>query len=110
MITQAYDDYKRDIENWDWPGLIADLQAQDTSPFEFDQIETESTFIGTVFALAPSGKYYVPYASHNVTDAQIDDDTAFYRALDDVAESQGCFIENGPDPCDILLVREIEND
>ena len=51
----------------DWETVKAELAAQDWETDEFIcDLPFRQVFIGTVFALMPSGKYYTPWAHGNV--------------------------------------------
>ena len=106
MSIDQYEQHILQIRTWDWQGLIADLE-----PFEDDCNDIRLyAFIGTVTAIAPSGKYWTAYAHANVDETEAESDETFFRALDAVAIEHGCcYIEQGMDPLDTLLVREIED-
>lgn len=107
MEHKTYEEYKAEIESWDWKTIKENALANPQEDFEGNKIGTE--FLGSVFALAPSGKYYMPWTS-NQTDEDITEDEKFYQALDDVAEANGMYIESGEgDPCDIFASITIEN-
>ena len=95
------EDYKKDISSWDWDGLKFDCEDYGTSD---DPDETIlSTFLGTVFAIMPSGKFYMPWTT-NQTKHDIERDGAFYDALEEIAESHNMFIFSGEgDPCDLFV-------
>ena len=87
---------------FDWPALKAEALR---NPHYDPDVEDDicSIFLGTVFALTPSGKYYMPWACSNVTDEEAAKDEAWYEALDAVVESYGGWIESGEgDPCDLF--------
>lgn len=70
------------------------------------------SFLGTVFALMPSGKFYMPWTT-NQTEEDVEKDAKFGEALFKVAEEHRMFIENGEDdPCDLFacIIVEDEND
>jgi hypothetical protein len=49
----------------DWAGVKADLESQEWETVERDRQE-RSVFLGTVFRLYPSRKYYTPWANSNL--------------------------------------------
>ncbi len=114
MEHTTKEQYVAEIENWDWDVIKADAIANSKDP---DIAETDddgningTTFLGTVFDLAPSGKFYMPWTS-NQTEEDCDEDEKFYAALDEVAEKHGMYIENGEgDPCDLFASITIEED
>jgi hypothetical protein len=63
-------------------------------------------FIGTVFSLYPSGKYYMPWACSHVSDEEAALDAAYGEQLDDEAKAYGYCIAHGEgDPCDVFVVE-----
>jgi len=126
---------------------LTDLAEPDTTGFKWEAIaadavkaepvETEpgtfqvSVYLGTVFSVFPSGKFYTPFANSNVevceecarTDVPCDtlapcnlesgkhceacQDASFSKMLDAEAERAGFWIENGEgDATDIFATRE----
>jgi len=72
---------------------------------------TERYFLGTVFAIMPSGKYYTPWACSNVDHVEAAQDTAFWDDLTRALESAGFWLENGEgDPCDLFVCRHFDAD
>ena len=72
-------------------------------------------FLGTVFTIMPSGKYYMPWACSNVTESEATQDEAYMLALERAAEKHGGWVMSGEgDPCDLFFAmnitpREIES-
>jgi hypothetical protein len=61
-MMRRKDRYKRAIRGWDWARLGAKaLAAADDDPSGEGYV-----FLGTVFGIMPSGKYYMPWACGNV--------------------------------------------
>ena len=107
MEHKTYEDYRAEIESWNWESIKQNAISNLQEDMEGNNIGVE--FLGTVFNLAPSGKYYTFWTS-NQTEEDVTKDELFYEALDDVAESHGMFIEGGEgDPCDIFASIAIEN-
>lgn len=107
MSQTLYQQYHQEIVQWDWAGIKEDLLAQLSQPDfcveEFGQKRTE-TFIGTVSALTPSGKYYMPWACSNVTEREAYRDEQWWAAFESIAESHGLYVTSGEgDPCDIMV-------
>jgi hypothetical protein len=76
-----------------------------------DHLECKRVFIGTVFALTPSGKYYTPYANSNVTEFEAMLDETFWDAVETLTESYDFFLESGEgDPCDIFAAQYRDRD
>jgi hypothetical protein len=90
----------------DWEAVVAEIQD---APWEADYapgVEERRVFLGTVFALYPSGKYYMPWACSNVTEREAAEDEAFREQLEAEAEKRGLYIANGEgDPCDVFAVE-----
>lgn len=67
-------------------------------------------YLGSVFAIMPSGKYYAPWTS-NQTSADETRDAAFMEAFEAAAEHAGGWIESGEgDPCDMFFACTIEDE
>lgn len=82
----------------------ADVQEDD------DGNRVKSIFVGTVFALLPSGKYYQPWASGNVTEDEARKDEAWFEQAEDELACIGASLESGEgDPCDLFAVKVIES-
>lgn len=81
--------YTKEIKSWNWK-----------------EIEKESCFLGTVFSIMPSGKYYMPWANSNVTESEAYRDEVFMEVLEEIAHKHGGYIEAGEgDPCDLFFRR-----
>jgi hypothetical protein len=96
--------------------------------------KVESIFLGTVFALTPSGKYYTPWANGNVDacprckgegiykgdychhcngmgSREAYEDELFQDALERAANKHDAWIESGEGaPCDLFIVRAVTED
>lgn len=94
------------------------------------------TFLGTVFALMPSGKYYTPFAASNVAECprckgtgtsaktgrtckfcmgyesrEAYEDAVWMETAEDEASAHDAWVESGEgDPCDLFLCRIDEDD
>ena len=90
---------------FDWPAIVVEA-GMNAEPDSYDDHALYGrVFLGTVFALSPSGKYYAPW------DTLPTQDSIFYDALNVVAEQHGGWIECGEgDPCDLFFVRKIESE
>lgn len=91
--------------------LDIDLIRQEAYP---DEEGIARYYLGTVFSLTPSGKYYMPWACSNVTDKEAEADSDWWDALDSYLEKFNMWSESGEgDPCDIFVcffVEEKEQD
>lgn len=93
--------YEKHIEkSIDWEKV-----EQDCSEWE-DEGSTRFSFLGTVFQIMPSGKYWTFWACGNMDQREMIKDTAFSKALENVAQKNGYWIESGEDdPCDIFICK-----
>lgn len=105
---------------------VADLEDYGAKTDDGDAIE--STFLGTVFSVMPSGKYYMPWANSNVDlcprckgngcdycgglgSREAHEDEIMQEALEAEAGKLGCYVESGEgDPCDLFLCRVVEQE
>jgi hypothetical protein len=99
---------------------------------DFEGTKTRTVYLGTVFGIMPSGKYYEPYANSNVDacprckgtrkfngqdcpycegmgSREALEDDWMHEALMHHAAQHGCFVSSGEgNPCDIFLSQEVE--
>ena len=69
-------------------------------------MESRQIYIGTVFALYPSGKFYMPWACSNVTEAEAEKDEAWRERAESELEAIGASLESGEgDPCDLFVAQ-----
>jgi hypothetical protein len=97
------DQYIKDIENsFDWDTLARECRYDG------------EVFLGTVFAIFPSGKYsnYLTCPTcdgegckdcGNIGSVEAMMDEVYSDALDTVANNHGLYVTSGEDPCDILV-------
>jgi hypothetical protein len=103
----------------DWESVVAELSSQEWEDVELG-IQERQVFLGTVFALYPSGKYYTPWACSNldpcedcggkgcdecggIGSREAHEDETFRETLEAEAEERGLWIAGGEgDPCDIF--------
>lgn len=105
-IAYRYE-YKVEIEEqFDWD-QIHDL-ALDNADIDIDEPTRMigRVFLGTVFDLTPSGKYYTFWTS-NATNKERENDTLWYEALEIVCADHGGWYEHGDDPCDLYFGMEV---
>lgn len=98
--------------NIDWTAVKKIMATEDWQD-DYDGQQIRMVFLGTVFNLMPSGKYYMPWACSNVTDEEAEQDEAFMEQLETEADEHGYFITEGEgDPCDLFAAetREIEEE
>lgn len=91
----------------EWDDVRAELETQEWERSEWDEeLETRRVFIGTVFNLSPSGKYYTPWANSNVTEREALIDEAWWSLLEREAGELNLCVESGEgDPCDIFVAE-----
>ena len=119
MTRQQF--YERQIKAWDWPQIVSDARSHldDGEPVGM-------TYLGSVFTIMPSGKYYMPFACGNLDpcphckghgcavcngcgsrEAARDED--FREALEAVAAQHGGFVTAGEGSAtDILFGISVE--
>jgi len=108
--------YKAEVAaSFDWDGIHAELDEGEFIANEYelengyDDEAVSTLFLGTVFALTPSGKYYTPWACSNVTPKEALKDEAWQEAFEAVMESHDLFATGGEgDPCDIFICKHID--
>jgi hypothetical protein len=88
------------IEDTNFDGLKVDCLD---NVFEDCGEQRAETFLGTVFAIMPSGKYYMPWTS-NQTRIDEEKDSVFMEALESILEENGLYLTSGEgDPCDMMV-------
>lgn len=109
-ITALREQYLADIRGWNWSGILAD--CLDSVDYDRDADGYVGTaFIGTVFSLTPSGKYYTPYAHSNVTEAEAEQDEIWFECLEEVCDEFDVGVINGEgDPCDMFITKYFSAD
>lgn len=86
--------YYDEISQWDWNHIIARLYENSEDENCYDEQDGQRhvhLWLGSVYALTPSGKVYTFWTS-NQTRADETRDAAWYEALEEVCESYGCYI------------------
>lgn len=96
------------VKDINWEALVREIEASDIIEDECGN-EVKSVYLGSVFSLSPSGKYYTPFASSNVNEKEAEEDEAWYQELEETAGKHGLFIESGiGDPTDIIVTKLVE--
>jgi hypothetical protein len=131
-------DYTSEFQSWDWEGYRHDcVQSATSKVFDYsieeltqsDDLVDDSgniigrAFIGTVFTLTPSGKYYMPWACSNlevcgncngqgcdecghIGSMEAYQDELWAEALDRVCHEHGFWAEGGEGcPTDLFVAR-----
>lgn len=100
--------YLNEIKAWNWDKLKE--EASKYKHKDFDGDTRAECFLGTVFSLMPSGKYYMPWTTNQTIKDEIRD-SAYMEALEEVAEENGMYITGGEgDPCDLFAGMVVEGD
>ena len=96
-------EYKSEIAAWDWDGLKNDAMMNDEFSDSYGEDSYHGTYLGTVFAIMPSGKYYTCWTTNQTDDDELKD-SIFMEVLEEVASQHGAWVENGEnDPCDMFV-------
>jgi len=98
-----------DVEDIDWDAIKRELELV-AEPVE-DECgnKVKGIYLGSVFSLTPSGKYYTPWACGNVDEEEVKDDQEWWDALEKQAAERGLFITSGEgDPTDIYVGMTVE--
>ncbi len=125
--------YLAALRKWDWATIKAEA-TENLEPDDDPGRQVGRSYLGSCFSLAPSRKYYAPFANRNLApcprckgtgrskgndcswcggigsrEAFLDQE--WYEALDKVADEHGMYIESGEgDPCDLFAVVSVEAD
>jgi len=106
--------YKSQIMSWDWSGIVTATQTDVVEHIASSDGCGEgcdgdghvgSYYLGTVFALTPSGKFYMPWTTNQTAD-DVERDSRWYEALEQVATKHEGWTESGEgDPTDMYFMR-----
>ena len=90
-------------EEFDWEEIEKEIEnAEEFTDDEGNR--RKEIFLGTVFSLTPSGKYYTPYANSNVTEEEAAKDEEWWKDIENECEKRNLYITSGEgDPCDIII-------
>ena len=100
-------DYEREVRSWDWDGMKNDAVLTQDEEGNF----ILCAYLGDMVSLAPSHKYYTPFACSNVTPEGAEADENFWDAVESVADEYGAWIEYGMgDGLDVHICWEPEVD
>jgi hypothetical protein len=68
----------------------------------------KALYLGSVFTLTPSGKYYTPWATGDATPEEADADGAWWEAVEEQAHQHGLEVAlSEADPTDILVIQYV---
>ena len=113
--------YKSRIMGWDWDGIVSDTRLDAVAHVNAltdypsndercgegcgDDGHVGSYYLGTVMALTPSGKFYMPWTTNQTAD-DVERDQRWFEALEAVASKHGGYVESGDgDPTDLYFIR-----
>lgn len=94
-----------------WKAIREELDSQAWEKSWDGDREERLCFIGTVFNLMPSGKYYMPWACSNVEEWEAEADEEARESLERECDKRGLFLTcSEGDPCDLLVgeSRDVE--
>lgn len=123
--------YAQILREWDWEAIVHDIDAAieemvghvkrgyldalveighaSASYDPYERYVEGAAFIGSVFSVMPSGKYWTFWARSNVTDAEAERDSRYMEALEKVAGKFGLAVMSGEgDPCDLMVSKSEE--
>ena len=88
--------------------LLEKVSKEDLIEVEQGRFERH-LFIGTVFTLTPSGKYYMPWST-NVTEEEANADEEWFEEVQSALSDIGLFLTSGEgNPCDMFVAKVEEN-
>lgn len=96
--------------------LEAIRELLDTEEWEDEICEDHQVrriYLGTVFDLFHSGKYYTAWACSNVTEEEAQRDEEWREAVEEELGTIGACLVNGDgDPCDLFIeeIRDVEEE
>ena len=95
----------------DWDRVQAALDSEGQEYTDECGNRIKSLFLGSVFSLTPSGKYYTPFAAGNVEPEEAEADQAWFAAVDQEASQHGLSVQSAEgNPSDLLVVKVLETD
>lgn len=102
-------DYTQQIESANWEAIVKEACETTDESDDGDGLIGRA-FIGSVFSVMPSGKFYMPWTT-NQTWRDIVKDELFMELLERKAGECGGWIESGEgDPCDLFFAMKFEDD
>ncbi len=92
----------------DWEKLKQEIQQQEAQDDDCGN-RIKQIFLGSVLSITPSGKYYMPFACSNVTEAEAEKDEDWWDEMEKKAGEYGLYLTTSEgDPTDILIGEVIE--
>lgn len=105
--------YIAEIREWDWKRIKADAieNLKDNLRDHGRRCAGEDTvgldWLGTIFGITPSGKFYTPFAYSNVTEQEARRDEAWHSALESVAEKHGMYVHHEDDSIFVAVGMDV---
>lgn len=99
-------EYRAEIEAWNWLSLRADAISNAENS---EDGESGFTWVGSVYALCPSGKMYAMWTS-NQTDWDVRRDEIWWEVLNEVALKNQMWVTDGAESDHIYLGCELPDD
>lgn len=97
--------YRERFEKWDWNEISRDAEEC----IDEEGIRVRTYYLGSVFTMTPSGKYYMPWCS-NFTYEEAAEDAEWFEDLVSVAEKYGAYITSGEgDPTDLYATFPVDD-
>lgn len=91
--------------DYDWKAIAADARGNLEPDNDNPGSLRGACYLGTVFSIMPSGKFYMPWACSNVTESEAERDEIYMEVLENFAAKYDLSIESGEgDPCDLFAV------
>lgn len=108
--------YARKIcKDWKWIQLHRTLNAQDPDArlhcdFTDEPTQWYGIYIGKVYDHAPSGKYWMPWASNQTVKDELKDEV-FFSVFQSILQGQDLYLHYGDgDPTDMYIIKEFAQD
>lgn len=105
--------YYAQILSWDWNGIVEDAR-QEAKEHDDRDLGSETgcdddghvgqSRLGTVYVLAPSGKFYMPWTTNQTAD-DVERDQRWFDALDKACAKFDGYRDSGESGEDILFAR-----
>jgi hypothetical protein len=104
LVKKYSDDIKLNFK----PENLQFEEFESWDSFDDDESKIECAYVGSVFSIFPSGKFYMPWTT-NQTIKDVWKDEAFSEALSNILESHNMWFQGGEgDPTDIFICRSVE--
>lgn len=102
--------YKEGKNYFNIQALKTALEIAEEQENEFGE-KYKEVYVGKIFDIAPSGKYYTFWACSNVSEWEMEKDEIFFEGLREGLGEHGLYIVEGEgDPTDLFVGRIIEED